>query len=75
MAARVAVAPRTAGAALLQANASSGPPAWKNFVGRAHRRRAAIYYISDVSDFSVQSFWGGTSFVGPQLHGVTSQGC
>jgi subtilase family serine protease len=31
-----------------------------------------VYYTSDVSGFSVQSFWGGTSFVGPQLNGVTS---
>ena len=29
-----------------------------------------IYYTSDVSGFSVLSFWGGTSFVAPQLNGV-----
>lgn len=31
-----------------------------------------IFYTSDVSGFSVQTFFGGTSFVGPQLNGVTA---
>lgn len=31
-----------------------------------------VYYTSDVNGFSVESFWGGTSFVGPQLNGVTA---
>ena len=32
----------------------------------------AVYYTSNVSGFSVQIGWGGTSFVGPQMNGVTS---
>jgi kumamolisin len=31
-----------------------------------------IYYTSDVSGFSVLTFFGGTSFVAPQLNGVTA---
>jgi subtilase family serine protease len=31
-----------------------------------------VYYTSDVTGFSVQSGWGGTSFVAPQLNGVTA---
>jgi kumamolisin len=31
-----------------------------------------VFYTSDVTGFSVQSFFGGTSFVGPQLNGVTA---
>jgi kumamolisin len=31
-----------------------------------------IFYTSNVSGFSVQTFFGGTSFVAPQLNGVTS---
>jgi subtilase family serine protease len=31
-----------------------------------------IFYTSSVSGFSVQTFFGGTSFVGPQLNGVTA---
>lgn len=31
-----------------------------------------IYYTSDVSGFSIASFYGGTSFVAPQLNGVTA---
>jgi subtilase family serine protease len=30
-----------------------------------------VYYTSDVSGFGKQTFYGGTSFVGPQLNGVT----
>jgi kumamolisin len=30
----------------------------------------AVYYTSSVTGFSVEDFWGGTSFVGPQLNGV-----
>jgi subtilase family serine protease len=29
-----------------------------------------VFYTSDVSGFGEQLFWGGTSFVGPQLNGV-----
>jgi subtilase family serine protease len=32
----------------------------------------AVYYTSSVDGFAVQYFWGGTSFVGPQLNGVTA---
>jgi kumamolisin len=31
-----------------------------------------IFYTSDVTGFSVQTFFGGTSFVAPQLNGVTA---
>jgi subtilase family serine protease len=31
-----------------------------------------IYYTSDVSGFGIASFYGGTSFVVPQLNGVTA---
>jgi kumamolisin len=31
-----------------------------------------IYYTSDLYGFGVQNFYGGTSFVGPQLNGVTA---
>jgi kumamolisin len=31
-----------------------------------------IFYTSDVTGFGVQHFFGGTSFVGPQLNGVTA---
>jgi kumamolisin len=31
-----------------------------------------IYYTSDVSGFGVQPFWGGTSFVAPQLAGLSA---
>ncbi len=31
-----------------------------------------IYYTSSVSGFGLQSFYGGTSFVAPQLNGVTA---
>jgi len=31
-----------------------------------------IYYTSSVSGFGVDPFWGGTSFVGPQLNGVSA---
>lgn len=31
-----------------------------------------VYYTSDKTGFSAQPFWGGTSFVAPQLNGVTS---
>jgi subtilase family serine protease len=31
-----------------------------------------IYYTSDVTGFGVTTFWGGTSFVAPQLNGVTA---
>jgi subtilase family serine protease len=30
----------------------------------------AVYYTSSSSGFGVEDFWGGTSFVGPQLNGV-----
>jgi subtilase family serine protease len=30
-----------------------------------------VYYTSSVTGFGKESFWGGTSFVGPQLNGVT----
>ena len=29
-----------------------------------------VYYTSSVTGFGQQTFWGGTSFVGPQLNGV-----
>jgi subtilase family serine protease len=29
-----------------------------------------VYYTSNVTGFGLQTFWGGTSFVGPQLNGV-----
>jgi subtilase family serine protease len=32
----------------------------------------AIYYTSDMTGFSIQTFWGGTSFVAPQLNGVSA---
>jgi kumamolisin len=31
-----------------------------------------IYYTSNVSGFGLQTFYGGTSFVGPQLNGVSA---
>jgi kumamolisin len=31
-----------------------------------------IYYTSDVSGFGILSFYGGTSFVAPQLNGTTA---
>jgi subtilase family serine protease len=31
-----------------------------------------VAYTSDVSGFSVQQFWGGTSFVSPQINGIAS---
>ena len=31
-----------------------------------------VAYTSDVSGFSFQAFWGGTSFASPQMNGVTS---
>jgi kumamolisin len=31
-----------------------------------------IYYTSSVSGFGIEPFWGGTSFVGPQLNGVSA---
>jgi kumamolisin len=31
-----------------------------------------IYYTSDVSGFGIDTFYGGTSFVAPQLNGVTA---
>jgi kumamolisin len=31
-----------------------------------------VYYTSDVTGFSVQTGWGGTSFVAPQLNGVSA---
>jgi kumamolisin len=31
-----------------------------------------IYYTSSVSGFGIDTFWGGTSFVAPQLNGVTA---
>jgi kumamolisin len=31
-----------------------------------------VYYTSDVDGFGVGTFWGGTSFVAPQLNGVTA---
>lgn len=31
-----------------------------------------VYYTSNVGGFSVQSYWGGTSFVAPQLNGVSA---
>jgi subtilase family serine protease len=32
----------------------------------------AVYYTSDQQGFSIQTGWGGTSFVAPQLNGVTA---
>jgi subtilase family serine protease len=32
----------------------------------------AVYYTSDQTGFGVQAGWGGTSFVGPQLNGVSA---
>jgi subtilase family serine protease len=32
----------------------------------------AVYYTSDVSGFAINDYWGGTSFVAPQLAGVTA---
>lgn len=32
----------------------------------------AIYYTSSVSGFGIDDYWGGTSFVAPQLNGVTA---
>jgi subtilase family serine protease len=31
-----------------------------------------VYYTSSKSGFGIESYWGGTSFVGPQLNGVTA---
>jgi kumamolisin len=31
-----------------------------------------IYYTSSVTGFGINTFWGGTSFVAPQLNGVTA---
>jgi subtilase family serine protease len=31
-----------------------------------------VYYTSSSSGFGLEPFWGGTSFVGPQLNGVTA---
>jgi kumamolisin len=31
-----------------------------------------VYYTSSVSGFGEEPFWGGTSFVGPQLNGVSA---
>ncbi len=31
-----------------------------------------IYYTSSATGFGIQSFWGGTSFVAPQLNGVSA---
>ena len=31
-----------------------------------------IYYTSSVSGFEILTFYGGTSFVAPQLNGVTA---
>ena len=31
-----------------------------------------VYYTSDVTGFSVLNYWGGTSFVAPQLNGIAS---
>jgi len=31
-----------------------------------------VYYTSNVTGFSVQTYWGGTSFVAPQLNGVSA---
>jgi subtilase family serine protease len=31
-----------------------------------------VYYTSSVSGFSAQTFWGGTSFVAPQLNGAAA---
>lgn len=31
-----------------------------------------IYYTSSVSGFGIEPYWGGTSFVGPQLNGVSA---
>ncbi len=31
-----------------------------------------VYYTSSVSGFGIESGWGGTSFVGPQLNGVSA---
>lgn len=31
-----------------------------------------IYYTSDVNGFSILQYWGGTSFVAPQLNGVSA---
>jgi kumamolisin len=31
-----------------------------------------IYYTSSVTGFGIEPFWGGTSFVGPQLNGVSA---
>jgi subtilase family serine protease len=31
-----------------------------------------VYYTSDVTGFSVLNYWGGTSFVAPQLNAITS---
>jgi kumamolisin len=32
----------------------------------------AVYYTSDVDGFGISTYWGGTSFVAPQLNGVTA---
>jgi len=31
-----------------------------------------VFYTSDVSGFAMDTFWGGTSFVAPQLAGITA---
>jgi kumamolisin len=31
-----------------------------------------VFYTSDVTGYAEQTFWGGTSFVAPQLNGVTT---
>ncbi len=31
-----------------------------------------VYYTSDVTGFGILTYWGGTSFVAPQLNGVTA---
>lgn len=31
-----------------------------------------VYYTSSVSGFGIEPFWGGTSFVAPQLNGVAA---
>jgi kumamolisin len=32
----------------------------------------AIYYTSSVTGYGIQTGWGGTSFIGPQLNGITA---
>jgi kumamolisin len=31
-----------------------------------------IYYTSSVTGYGIQAGWGGTSFIGPQLNGITA---